>query len=110
MDEEAPYLRSAYQVSIIPTDLQHEATIIKAAQSLDCLHKTINSIFERIDARLARNGSKVEDINSRVKRAQAKIDALVGSKRAIQIFAPARFPASDVLAPCRPPSHRWRVS
>nr|AGA18689.1 washout [Drosophila melanogaster] len=97
--EESPYLHSPYQVAIIATDLHHEDTIIQAAQSLDCLHKTINSIFERIDARLARNGSKFEDINNRVKRAQAKIDALVGSKRAIQIFAPARFPASDVLAP-----------
>ncbi|KAI8038370.1 hypothetical protein M5D96_008264, partial [Drosophila gunungcola] len=92
---ESPYLHSPYQVSIVATDLHHEDTIIQAAQSLDCLHKTINSIFERIDARLARNGSKVEDISKRVKRAQAKINAL----RAIQIFAPARFPASDVLAP-----------
>ncbi|KAM8712026.1 hypothetical protein ACLKA7_012532 [Drosophila subpalustris] len=97
MDESDTYLHSAYQVSIIPTDLHHEETIIRAAQSLDCLNKTINSIFGRIDARLERNGAKVQQINERVMRAQAKINALVGSKKSIKIFAPARFPGSAVL-------------
>lgn len=97
MDGSDTYLHSAYQVSIIPTDLHHEETIIRAAQSLDCLNKTINSIFGRIDARLERNGAKVQHINERVMRAQAKINGLVGSKKAIQIFAPARFPGSGIL-------------
>jgi len=97
MDESDTYVHSAYQVSIIPTDLHHEETIIRAAQSLDCLNKTINSIFGRIDARLERNGAKVQQINERVMRAQAKINALVGSKKSIKIFAPARFPGSAIL-------------
>lgn len=97
MDGSDTYLHSAYQVSIIPTDLHHEETIIRAAQSLDCLNKTINSIFGRIDARLERNGAKVQHINERVMRAQAKINALVGSKKSINIFAPARFPGSSIL-------------
>lgn len=97
MDGSDTYLHSAYQVSIIPTDLHHEETIIRAAQSLDCLNKTINSIFGRIDARLEKNGAKVQHINDRVMRAQARINALVGSKKSINIFAPARFPGGSVL-------------
>uniref|UniRef100_A0A0A1XD07 WAS protein family homolog 1 n=1 Tax=Zeugodacus cucurbitae TaxID=28588 RepID=A0A0A1XD07_ZEUCU len=86
-----------YTVPVIPPDLRHEETIIQAAIALSCLQKTINSVFDCIDNRTQRNNAKVQELSARVGRAQAKIRSLVGTKKAIKIYAPARFPSTQVF-------------
>ncbi|XP_053965097.1 WASH complex subunit 1 [Anastrepha ludens] len=83
-----------YTVPVIPPDLRHEETIIQAALALDCLQKTINSIFDRIDNRTQRNNAKVQELSTRIERAQSKIRSLVGTKKSIKIYSPARFPST----------------
>lgn len=86
-----------YTVPVIPPDLRHEETIIQAAIALSCLQKTINSVFDCIDNRTQRNNAKVQELSTRVERAQAKIRSLVGTKKAIKIYAPARFPSTQIF-------------
>lgn len=86
-----------YTVPVIPPDLRHEETIIQAAIALSCLQKTINSVFDCIDNRTQRNNAKVQELSTRIERAQAKIRSLVGTKKAIKIYAPARFPSTQVF-------------
>ncbi|XP_067626748.1 WASH complex subunit 1 [Eurosta solidaginis] len=86
-----------YTVPVIPPDLRHEETIIQAAIALDCLHQTINSVFDRIDSRTERNNAKLKELSTRIEKAQSKIRCLVGTKKAIKIYAPARFPSSQIF-------------
>ncbi|XP_075167085.1 WASH complex subunit washout [Haematobia irritans] len=86
-----------FTVPLIPPDLRHEETIIQAAFALDSLQSTINRIFQCIDKRIERNNAKVEELQNRIKKSQQKISSLQGTRKAIHIYAPARFPANHVF-------------
>ncbi|KAM7345713.1 WASH complex subunit washout [Cochliomyia hominivorax] len=86
-----------FKVPIIPTDLRHEETITQAAYALDCLQNTITTIFGRIDKRIEENNNKVQELQERISRSQAKINSLQGTRKAIHIYAPARFPSTSVF-------------
>lgn len=86
-----------YSVPVIPPDLRHEETIIQAANALNCLQSTITNIFDRIDKRISKNNDKINELSSRVTSASQKIQSLSGTKKAIKIFSPAKFPSSHVL-------------
>ncbi|XP_023300144.2 WASH complex subunit 1 [Lucilia cuprina] len=85
-----------FKVPIIPPDLRHEETITQAAYALDCLQNTIATIFGRIDQRLETNNIKVKELQERIKKSQNKINSLQGTRKAIHIYAPARFPATNI--------------
>ncbi|XP_013101829.2 WASH complex subunit 1 [Stomoxys calcitrans] len=86
-----------FTVPIVPPDLRHEETIIQAAYALDSLQNTINTIFRCIDNRIEQNNAKVGELQSRIKKSQEKIKSLQGTRKAIHIYAPARFPANHVF-------------
>ncbi|XP_061390388.1 WASH complex subunit 1 [Musca vetustissima] len=86
-----------FSVPIVPPDLRHEETIIQAAYALDSLQKVINNIFLRIDNRLEKNNTKVEELQNRIKKSQEKIKNLQNTRKAIHIYAPARFPATHIF-------------
>ncbi|TMW53524.1 hypothetical protein DOY81_001401 [Sarcophaga bullata] len=86
-----------FKVPIIPPDLRHEETITQAAYALDCLQKTISTIFGRIDKRIEKNNVKVNELQERIKKSQEKINSLQGTRKAIHIYAPARFPATNIF-------------
>ncbi|XP_073845569.1 WASH complex subunit washout [Musca autumnalis] len=86
-----------FSVPIVPPDLRHEETIIQAAYALDSLQKVINNIFLRIDSRIEKNNTKVEELQNRIKKSQEKIKSLQNTRKAIHIYAPARFPATHIF-------------
>lgn len=86
-----------FKVPVIPPDLRHEETITQAAYALDCLQKTISTIFSRIDKRIEKNNVKVNELQERIKKSQEKINSLQGTRKAIHIYAPARFPATNIF-------------
>lgn len=86
-----------FTVPIVPPDLRHEETIIQAAYALESLQKVINNIFLRIDSRIEKNNTKVEELQNRIKKSQEKIKSLQNPRKAIHIYAPARFPASHIF-------------
>ncbi|XP_065370371.1 WASH complex subunit 1 [Calliphora vicina] len=86
-----------FKVPIIPPDLRHEETITQAAYALDCLQNTIVTIFGRIDKRIEKNNVKVKELQERINKSQAKINSLQGTRKAIHIYAPARFPATAIF-------------
>ncbi|XP_055373021.1 WASH complex subunit 1 [Condylostylus longicornis] len=87
----------AYEVPLIPSGLRHEETIIQTANALEYLNNTINDIFNKIDERVERNNEKIREIQQRIQNANKKIESLIGSKRAICVYSPAKFPALHVL-------------
>ena len=89
----------AYNVSILSPKLRHEEFILCVADTLSYLEKISDDIFGRITARATEYRDKINIINQRTELAQAKIDRLKGSKKAIQVFSSAKYPASDELEP-----------
>lgn len=87
----------AYDVSVLSPKLRHEEFILCVADTLNYLEQISDDIFLRIINRVKIYKDQVTAINKRVDVAQAKIDRLKSSKKAIQVFSSAKYPAADEL-------------
>lgn len=81
-----------YSVPVVQADLRHEETIIQAANALALLQQTIDSVFDRIDARIAANVTRIAHIDQRLDAANRLGQQLIGMRRAIRIRSPAEYP------------------
>lgn len=86
-----------YNVSILSPKLRHEEFILSVADTLSYLEKVSDDIFSRITKRTEEYCDQIKKINQRADLAQAKIEKLKGSKKAIQVFSSAKYPAADEL-------------
>lgn len=87
----------AYNVSVLSPKLRHEEFMLCVADTLNYLEQVSDDIFVRITSRVQAYRDEVAIINKRVDVAQAKIDRLKSSKKAIQVFSSAKYPAADEL-------------
>ena len=87
----------SYNVPLIQPDLRREEMILQIADALDYLDKVSNDIFNRISNKVTENRQKLQSINERINTAQAKVDHIKGSKKAIKVFSSAKYPAADSL-------------
>lgn len=86
-----------YEIPIISTDLRHEEAIVQTALTLQLLQDTMDSIFSKINSRAERNLNKINSIQERINNANEKVVKLIGSKKSIKIFSPAKFPSSEIF-------------
>ncbi|XP_063953782.1 WASH complex subunit 1-like isoform X2 [Lytechinus pictus] len=84
-----------YNIPIIQPDLRREETIHQIADTLEYLEKIANDVFDRIEKRVTDNHSRLTDINKRLDVAQAKVDKIKNSRKAIKIFSSAKYPAPE---------------
>ena len=89
----------AYHMPIISPELRREEFVLQIADTLEHLEKITEDVFTRITNRVQENQKKLEDINRRADTAQAKINTLKGSKKAIRVFSCSKYPADDILQP-----------
>ncbi|XP_057315142.1 WASH complex subunit 1-like isoform X2 [Hydractinia symbiolongicarpus] len=87
----------AYSVPIISTELRQEEFVLQIADTLEYLENVTDDVFKRITNRVHESQQKLDAINKRADHAQAKINALKGSKKAIRVFSGAKYPADDTL-------------
>lgn len=85
-----------YELFLIRPDLRHEETILAINCNFEYLTNVINSVFDRIDARIDDNSSKIRELNSRTAVVKSKIESLIGINKAITIFSPQKYPASAI--------------
>ncbi len=62
------------------------------AEALDKIDAISGEILGRIGSRLSECQTKLRDIGERTERAQAKMQLIKGTTKAVTIFAPARYP------------------
>ncbi|XP_055693901.1 WASH complex subunit 1 [Lutzomyia longipalpis] len=84
-----------YSIPVIQQDLRHEEAIIQAANTFELLENVINDVFATINKRIDKNNARVDDIQRRIAVANAKVESLVGIKKAITIYSPAKYPAGE---------------
>uniref|UniRef100_K7GJA0 WASH complex subunit 1 n=1 Tax=Pelodiscus sinensis TaxID=13735 RepID=K7GJA0_PELSI len=86
-----------YSVPLIQPDLRREEAIHQVADALQYLQKVSSDIFNRISQRVEASRTQLQAIGERVSLAQAKIETIKGSKKAIKVFSSAKYPAPEVL-------------
>uniref|UniRef100_A0A8C0ZRQ0 WH2 domain-containing protein n=1 Tax=Castor canadensis TaxID=51338 RepID=A0A8C0ZRQ0_CASCN len=86
-----------YAVPLIQPDLRREEAIQQVADALQYLQKVSGDIFSRISQRVELSRSQLQAIGERVSLAQAKIEKIKGSKKAIKVFSSAKYPAPEHL-------------
>ncbi|XP_039725088.1 LOW QUALITY PROTEIN: WASH complex subunit 1 [Pteropus medius] len=86
-----------YSVPFIQPELRREEAIQQVADILQYLQKVSGDIFSRISQRVELSRSQLQAIGERVSLAQAKIEKIKGSKKAIKVFSSAKYPAPERL-------------
>ncbi|EPY85309.1 WAS protein family 2-like isoform 7-like protein [Camelus ferus] len=104
-----------YAVPLIQPDLRREEAIQQVADALQYLQKVSADIFSRprpgpsaplkpvspaagrISQRVELSRRQLQTIGERVSLAQAKIEKIKGSKKAIKVFSSAKYPAPERL-------------
>lgn len=84
-----------YNVPIIANDLRQEEFILQIADTLEYLENVTEDVFKRITDRVQTCQQRLDLINKRTDSAQAKINALKGTKKAIRVFSSAKYPSED---------------
>ncbi|XP_061494658.1 WASH complex subunit 1-like isoform X2 [Rhineura floridana] len=86
-----------YSLPLIQPDLRREETIHQIADALQYLQKVSDDIFNRISQRVEASRAQVRAIDERITLAQAKIEKIKGSKKAIKVFSSSKYPAPERL-------------
>uniref|UniRef100_A0A8C8S6A9 WASH complex subunit 1 n=1 Tax=Pelusios castaneus TaxID=367368 RepID=A0A8C8S6A9_9SAUR len=86
-----------YSVPLIQPDLRREEAIHQIADALQYLQQVSSDIFSRISQRVETSRTQLQAIGERVTLAQAKIEKIKGSKKAIKVFSSAKYPAPERL-------------
>ncbi|NWI99412.1 WASH1 protein, partial [Crypturellus undulatus] len=87
-----------YSVPLIQPDLRREEAVQQVADALQYLQKVSADIFTRISQRVEASRTQLQTISERVTLAQAKIEKIKGSKKAIKVvFSSAKYPAPERL-------------
>ncbi|XP_007526325.2 WASH complex subunit 1 [Erinaceus europaeus] len=86
-----------YAVPLIQPDLRREEAMEQVADALQYLQTVSGDIFSRISQRVELSRRQLQAIGERVSLAQAKIEKIKGSKKAIKVFSSAKYPAPERL-------------
>lgn len=86
-----------YSVPLIQPDLRREEAIQQIADALQYLQKVSGDIFTRISQNVETNKRRLQTVSERITLAQAKVEKIKGSKKAIKVFSSAKYPAPDRL-------------
>lgn len=81
-----------YTAPIIPGDLRRAEFVKQFADTFEHLDAVSQDMFNRIAIRLNLYRAQLNKFNERIQHANAHLDRIKGSKRAIQVHSSARYP------------------
>lgn len=83
-----------YEVPLVSANLQPQEMISQMVDTLEYLDQLSNDMFTRVSSRVRESRDRISHIKRRVEAANAKINAIKGSKKATKVFSGSNFPAS----------------
>ncbi|UYV69737.1 hypothetical protein LAZ67_7000533 [Cordylochernes scorpioides] len=86
-----------YQLHLVPPDLRPEEMYLQIADALEHLEAITEDIFARVSSRVENYRARVSNIADRARTAQAQIDKIRGSSKAIRVFSSYKYPGPEVL-------------
>ena len=84
-----------YTVPIIAGDLRRAEFVKQVADTFDYMDSVSQDMFNRIAIRLNVYRAQLNKFDERIQNANAHIDRIKGSKRAIQVHSSARYPVEQ---------------
>jgi hypothetical protein len=84
-----------YTVPVIAGDLRRAELVKQCADTFDHLDAISQDMFNRIAIRLNVYRAQLNKFDERIQHANAHIDRIKGSKRAIQVHSSARYPVEQ---------------
>jgi hypothetical protein len=85
----------SYTVPIIAGDLRRAEFVKQIADTCDYVDSVSQDMFNRIAIRLNIYRAQLNKFDERIQHANAHIDRIKGSKRAIQVHSSARYPVEQ---------------
>jgi uncharacterized membrane-anchored protein YjiN (DUF445 family) len=85
----------SYTVPVIAGDLRRAEFVKQFADTFDYMDSVSQDMFNRITIRLNIYRAQLNKFNERIQHANAHIDRIKGSKRAIQVHSSARYPVEQ---------------
>lgn len=58
-------MKSQISIPIISQDLKQDEVCLRALYTFEFLNKAVDEVFDRIDARIAKNMTRLADVNKR---------------------------------------------
>lgn len=86
-----------FHVPVVQADLRIEESLMQLFDSLDYLDNLVNDVFGKIEKKVEAHRAKVISVNNRLNVAKAKVEKIVGSRKATQVFSSAKYPGPKKL-------------
>ena len=85
------------ELSLVGYDICVPETMKDIVHSLDCLASTIDSIFDRLDRKVALERNRLSSIHKRIDICQSKVRAFRGSKKTTMVISASKYPNTEIF-------------
>ncbi|PAA83178.1 hypothetical protein BOX15_Mlig024418g5, partial [Macrostomum lignano] len=82
------------RIGLPPAQLRPEELLVQTADALERLETVANTVFARLEAKVAEQLSTCANLRRRAATCQATIDSLKGTTKAVQVFAAPKYPVA----------------
>ena len=83
------------ELSLVGYDVSAPETIKDIVHGLDCLASTIDSVFNRLESKVAFERDRLSSIHKRIEICQSKVRAFKGSKKPTIVFSASKYPGNE---------------
>ena len=83
------------ELSLVGYDVSAPETIKDIVHGLDCLASTIDSVFNRLESKVAFERDRLSSIHKRIEICQSKVRAFKGSKKPTIVFSASKYPGTE---------------
>lgn len=91
-----------HSIPIVPPDLRTDESLLQLFDALEHLDTVVESVFGKIEDQAAKSRDTLIAVNNRINVARAKVQKIVGTKKATQVFSSTKYPATNQLETVAP--------
>jgi WAS family protein 1 len=88
-------VKKMIQIPLIGQNIRPDEVSLRAIKTFEYLDNVVDQMFDRIDERIKKNMSRMDEISVRLQKVDKKIEALKTSKKAIKMYSPAQYPIEN---------------
>eukprot|EP01111_Echinosteliopsis_oligospora_P006493 TRINITY_DN2065_c2_g1_i1.p1 TRINITY_DN2065_c2_g1~~TRINITY_DN2065_c2_g1_i1.p1 ORF type:complete len:451 (+),score=207.45 TRINITY_DN2065_c2_g1_i1:90-1442(+) len=86
-----------YEVPVVFHGLRQPEAYLQVIDALQTLNTVVDDVYGRIAGRVAQERTRIASLSNRLGVAQAKVQQITGSSKAITVFSSAKYPGPAVF-------------
>ena len=83
-----------HELPLVSFDVSDQETMKDVVHSLDSLALIMDSLFNRLESKVASERKRLSNINHRIANCQTKVQALKGSDKPTTVLSTSKFPGT----------------